>query len=105
MVLLDDERGDFQSFQPRRQSDAALSAADDDAVGLRRVTQFRLFLGLTLEPRLSTPDGPVLRAARARRPCLFLESLQFGRGGQQCPAFPGPETQVTFPPGDGGLER
>ena len=65
MVLLDDDRRHFQAFQPRRQADAALSAADDDAVGLSRVTQFRLFLSLSLQPRLPIPEGTVLR----RRPC------------------------------------
>ena len=105
MVLFDDERRHFQAFQPRRQSDAALSAADDDAVGLSCVTQFRLFLSFSLEPRLPIPEDPVLRAAHARRSRFFLESLEFGHRGQQCPAFPGFQTQVTFSPGDGGLER
>src|SRR5438067_1827660 len=72
---------------------------------LGRSTTISPSLILSLEPRLPIPEDPVLRAAHARRSRFFLESLEFGHGGQQCPAFPGSQTQVTFSPGDGGLER
>ena len=96
IILFNNERRHFQAFQPRRQSDAALSATDNDEVGLSCVTQFCLFLSFSLEPRLPIPEDPVLRAAHACRSRFFLESLEFGHRGQQCPAFPALKRKVTF---------
>ena len=62
-VLVDDEGRDAELAQPRAEGDAALAAADDQHVRLRRAAEA---LGLRLP--LLLPRPPVLARRRARRP-------------------------------------
>jgi hypothetical protein len=48
-VLLDDDGGNAEALEPSAERDAALAAADEDAIGLHRVAERRLVRALALE--------------------------------------------------------
>jgi hypothetical protein len=56
-VLLDDDGGNAEALEPSAERDAALAAADDDAIGLHRVAERRLVRALALEPAPAIAGG------------------------------------------------
>src|SRR3546814_12840399 len=56
LVLLDDDGGNAEALQPRAQRDAALAAADDDALGLARMAELRFLARLALGPAFALAD-------------------------------------------------
>ena len=67
-VLFDDDRRHVQALEPGRQADAALSAADDDAIGLSGRSPVPPLPALLFQPGLSIFDDAVLRSQTASRP-------------------------------------
>jgi hypothetical protein len=101
---IDDDVRDVELSQPGAQRDPALSAADDDHVGLGRPAQL-LGLGLpALEPGPSAGEHPVLGAHRPPIARRFLGAGELVEGGEQGerPALPQPEHAAAAT--DGGLE-
>ena len=104
-MLVDDDRRHAEALQARAKRNAALAAADDQAIGL------------TAERRVRPPRAPcaraqvlrplhdaVLHALLARRAALFLKSLQFGHRGQQRPAFFAFEANIALAAADRRFE-
>src|SRR4051794_24994480 len=93
-VALDDDRRHAELAQPRPERDAALAAADDHDLRLRRVAELpRLALSL-LEPRLAVRLRAVLGAGRPARPRGLLVALELVQGGEECPRLAVLEAQV-----------
>src|SRR5262249_14973565 len=103
-ILLDDDGGNLQALQPRTQRNAALAAADDQAIRLPGIAEFGLVLLLAFEPALALADHAMLGAHRPGRTFLFLEALQLGHAGEEGPAFIALEAQQAAAPRHGGLE-
>ncbi len=105
LVALHDDRRHAEPPQARAEHDAALAAADDDAVRLALVAQLRR-LGLPpLEPRLPLADRAVLDPFDALRPGPLLVALELDHRRQQRPAAPLAQPDVAAAPRHGGLER
>jgi hypothetical protein len=85
LVALDDDRRDAQLAQPRAERDAALAAADDDHVGLRRVAELFGLAPALLEPRAPLGVGAVLDAFRPPVPHVLLVAFELLERGQQRP--------------------
>ncbi len=84
-VFLDDDGGDIELAQARTQRDAALAAADDDAIGLARVAQFCRFLFALFQPAAAVRARAMLGAHRTAAALGFFKALQFTHGGEQGP--------------------
>ena len=107
-VLVDDQARHPQLAQPGPEADAALAAADDEHVGLRRRAQ-ALGLGLAaLLPRGAALVGAVLGAARPPVALGLLEALQLVERGEEGPRAVGAvlllQAQQPGAPADGRLE-
>ncbi|MNT30020.1 hypothetical protein D3C72_1657910 [compost metagenome] len=84
-IFLDDDGGDVQLAQPRTERDAALAAADDDAVGLARIAQFLCILLAVFQPAAAVGARAVFRAHGPPAALGFFKPLQFAHGGEQGP--------------------
>src|ERR1700720_3434613 len=80
-VFFDDDRRHIELAQPGSQCNAALTAANDNAIGLTRVAEFLGFRLAFFFPRFSIAFGAVFRAEANR---LFVP-LEFAHGRQQRP--------------------
>ena len=103
-VLVHDQRGHAQALEARAQPDAALTAADDQYIGLHADAQLGFLLLAALGPVLPAFLHAVLGALDAGAALLFLEALEFVEGGQQRPAQPVFQPGVAAPARHGGLE-
>ena len=105
LVLVDDERRDAEPLEPRAERDAALSAADHQAVGLARAAEFGLLLAPLVRPGAAALLDAVLDALFAARAALLLETLELPRCRQKRPGLVAPEPQMTLAPRRRRLER
>src|SRR5437879_12561326 len=71
-IFFDDDRRHIKLTQTGSERDAALTATNDDTIGLMRVAEFGSFRLALFLPCLSIAFGPVVRAYRpVRRPRLL----------------------------------
>src|ERR1700719_1071255 len=84
-VLFDDDRRHIELAQPGSECDAALAAANDDAIGLTRVTEFGRFRLAVFLPRRSIAFGAVLGPHRPVEADRLFVPLEFAHGREQCP--------------------
>jgi hypothetical protein len=87
-VFFHDERRHAELFEPRAQRDAALSAADDQAVGLFGVAERRLLARARFGPGLAARIGLVAHAECARASLFLLVTLEVGHHREQRVAAP-----------------
>ena len=103
-VPLDHDRRHLELAKAGAERDAALAAADDEAVGLGRVAELGRLRLARFPPRLPVPARAVLGAHRAARPVGFLVPLQLLQRGQEGPDPPFLESHVSVAASDAGLE-
>src|SRR6266436_5643298 len=84
-VFLDDDRRHIELAQPGCQRDAALTAANDHAIGLTRVAEFLGFRLAFFLPRFPIAFGAVFRAHRTVEANRLFVPLEFAHGRQQRP--------------------
>ena len=103
-VLFDDDRGNAELLEACAKRDSALSAADDDTIGLDLAAERRLRGLFGLEPVLfalihavSDPFWPLVSFA-------LLEAFQLVHRGQQGPGASVLQTYDATPPRDLGLK-
>ena len=104
LVLLDDNRRHADTSQPRGEPDATLTPADDQHVWLLVETEPGVPLRPGLLPRLASPGDLVGDAELTAGALLLLVPRQFLQCGQQCPATPLHEPQVSPTTPGGGHE-
>src|SRR5258708_39464227 len=84
-VFFDNDRRHIELAQPGSECDAALTATNDNAIGLTRVAEFVSFRLAFFLPCPSMAFGPVFCSHRTvEAHCLFV-SLEFAHGRQQRP--------------------
>src|SRR5882757_9780332 len=84
-VFFDNDCRHIELAQPGSECDAALTATNNDAIGLTRVSEFGSFGLAFFLPRLSIAFGAVFCPHRTvEAHCLFV-SLEFAHGRQQRP--------------------
>src|SRR5262249_4957904 len=103
-MLLKHEGRHRQPPQPRRQRDAALATADDDAVGLARAAERGLLLLQRLKPALAVAVGAVRDTHGATVPGLLLMPLERAGGPEPRPSSAVLEPHVATPPAMAGLK-
>src|SRR5437588_356060 len=81
-VFFDDDRRHIELAQPGSQCDAALTAANDDAIGLTRVAEFSSFRLAFFLPRFSVSFGAVFHPHRAIEANWLFVLLKFAHGRQ-----------------------
>jgi len=74
-VAIDDDRRDIELAQPRRQRDTALTAADDEHLGLSGVAELGGLLLAVLQPRRAIRVDAVLGALGPGAPAALLVAL------------------------------
>src|SRR5260221_2686823 len=79
-TFLDDDRRHIELAQPGCQRDAALTAANDDAIGLTRVAEFGSFRLAVFLPRCSIAFGAVFRPHRTVEADRLFVPLEFAHG-------------------------
>src|SRR5260370_21499415 len=84
-VFLDDDRRHIELAQPSSECDAALTATNDDAIGLTRVAQFSSFRLAFFLPRFSIAFGAVFRPHRTIEANWLFVPLEFAHGREQRP--------------------
>src|SRR6185369_9224696 len=89
---------------PRAEHDAALAAADDQAIGLFAGAEFTRLARPRLRPGLAFGVGLVAHAERPRRALAFLESLEVGHRREQGAATAVAQAQDALARGHCGLE-
>ncbi|MNX70582.1 hypothetical protein D3C86_1018450 [compost metagenome] len=104
LILFDDDRRHTKLAKTRAKCNAALSAADDDDIGLLRIAEFGGFGLAFFLPGPAFAVVAVLRAHRATDTLWFLMALQFAHGGEQGPDQPVLQADVAVTAGDTGLE-
>ena len=86
-VFLDDDRRHTQLPQPRTKRDTALTATDNDNLGLGFIAQIRSLIGAGFGPGLATLFDLMRHALGPGRAPSFLVALEFLERGQQRPDF------------------
>src|SRR5260370_12870952 len=81
-VLFDDNRRHIELAQPGSERDAALTAANDDAIGLTRVAELGCFRLAFFLPRFSIAFGAVFSPHRSVEAKAFFVPLEFAHGRQ-----------------------
>src|ERR1700720_4177100 len=84
-VFLDDDRRHIELAQPGSQCDAALTATNDDAIGLTRVAEFSSFRLAFFLPCFSIAFGAVFRTHRTVEANWLFVAFEFAHGCQQRP--------------------
>src|ERR1700686_5932367 len=84
-VFFDDNRRHIELAQPGSERDAALTAANDDAIGLTRVAEFSCFRLAFFLPRFSIAFGAVFRPHWTVEANWLLVAFGFAHGRQQRP--------------------
>src|SRR3954468_3331785 len=103
-VFFNDDRRHIELAQPSSERDAALTATDDDAIGLTQVAEFSSFRLAFLLPRFSIAFGAVFRAHRTVEANRLFVPLEFAHGRQQRPYPAVPQAHVAKTAGDLGFE-
>src|SRR6202043_492746 len=103
-VFFDDDRRHIELAQPGSQCDAALTAANDDAIGLTRVAQFSRFRLAFFLPRFSITFGAVFRPHRTAEANWLFVPPEFAHGRQQRPYSAVLQAHVAKATGDSGFE-
>ena len=103
-VLVDDQRGHAQLLEPCAQTQPALTATDDQAIGLALVTQLGSLGSLRIKPIAAAADRAVLGAQLAGRTALFFETFEFLQGREQRPAASLLEPDMAFASAHRSLE-
>ena len=104
LQCVDDQCRNAKLLQSRREGQAALTAADDQAIGLLRYAEFGLLVISPVKPAASALYDAARRAGDTCRPALLLVPLQFAQRGEKRPAAPILQPQVTLAAPDRGLE-
>src|ERR1700730_9675918 len=81
-VFFDDDRRHIELAQPTCAGDAALTATNDDAIGLTRVAEFSGFRLAFFLPRFSIAFGAVFRPHRTVETNWLFVPLEFAHGRQ-----------------------
>src|SRR6202171_1529848 len=84
-VFFDDNRRHIELAQPGSERDAALTAANDDAIGLTRVAEFSCFRLAFFLPRFSIAFGAVFRPHWTVEANWLFVPLELAHGRQQRP--------------------
>src|ERR1700737_4240581 len=84
-VFFDDDRGHIELAQPSSERDAALTATNDDAIGLTRIAGFSSFRLAFFLPRFSITFGAVFRPHRTVEANWLFVPPEFAHGRQQRP--------------------
>src|SRR6476659_11498777 len=84
-VFFDDDRRHIELAQPSCECDAALTATNDDAIGLTRVAEFSSFRLAIFLPRGSIAFGAVFHPHRTVEANRLFVPLEFAHGRQQRP--------------------
>src|ERR1700692_4491120 len=103
-VFFDDDCRHIELAQPGSECDAALTAANDDAIGLTRVAELSSFRLAFFLPCLSIAFGAVFRPHRTVEAHCLLVSLKFAHGRQQRPDPAVLQAHVAKAAGDPGFE-
>ena len=104
VVLFHDDGRHTQLPKARAQRDATLPTADDQAIGLGRVTQFRFFFLALFEPRRPVLARAVLGSKRSGKSFRLFMALEFDHRGQQGPDLAILQPDQPVAAGDFGLE-
>src|ERR1700682_4070696 len=103
-VFFDDDCRHIELAQPGSECDAALTATNDDAIGLTRVAELSSFRLAFFLPRFSIAFGALFCPQRTvEAHCLFV-SLEFAHGRQQRPYPAVLQAHVAKAAGDPGFE-
>src|SRR6266436_3575392 len=81
-VFLNDDRRHIKLAQPGCQRDAALTATNDDAIGLTRVAEFGSFRLALFLPSFPIAFGAVFRPHRTVEANRLFVPLEFAHGRQ-----------------------
>src|SRR5437899_4748567 len=81
-IFFDDDRRHIKLAQTGSQRDAALTATNNDTIGLTRVTEFSSFCLALFLPCLSIAFGAVFRPHRPVEAQWLFLSLEFAHGRQ-----------------------
>src|SRR6266403_314892 len=84
-VFFDNDRRHVELAQPGSECDAALTAANDDAIRLTRVAEFSSFRLAIFLPRRSIALSAVFGAHRTVEANRLFVPLEFAHGRQQRP--------------------
>src|SRR3981081_459778 len=103
-VFFDDDRRHIELAQPSSECDAALTAANDDAIGLTRVAEFSSFRLAFFLPRFSIAFGAVFSPHRTVEANWLFVPLEFAHGREQRPYPPVLQAQMAKAAGDLGFE-
>src|ERR1700738_3913229 len=103
-VFFDDDRRHIELAQPSSECDAALTATNDDAIGLTRVAKFSSFRLAFFLPRFSIMFGAVFRPHRTVEANRLFVPPEFAHGRQQRPYTAVLQTHVAEAAGDPGFE-
>src|ERR1700676_1704218 len=103
-VFFDDDRRHIELAQPSCECDAALTAANDDAIGLTRVAEFSSFRLAFFLPRFSIAFGAVFSAHRTVEANWLFVPLEFAHGREQRPYPAFLQAHMAKAAGDLGFE-
>src|SRR3981081_23936 len=103
-VFFDDDRRHVELAQPSCECDAALTATNDDAIGLTRVAKFSSFRLAVFLPRFSIAFGAVFRPHRTVEANWLFVPLEFAHGRHQRPYPAVLQTHMAKAAGDAGFE-
>src|SRR6266404_2906234 len=103
-VFFDNDCRHIELAQPGSQCDAALTATNDDAIGLTRVAEFLGFRLAFFLPRFSVAFGAVFRPHRTVEADWLFVPLEFAHGRQQRPYPAVLQAHVAKAAGDPGFE-
>src|SRR6202043_3639441 len=81
-VFFDDDRRHVELAQPGSERDAALTATNDDAIGLTRVAEFSSFRLAFFLPGFSIAFGAVFRPHRTVEANRLFVAFEFAHGRQ-----------------------
>src|SRR5229473_6999756 len=84
-IFFHDDCRDIELAQPGSECDAALTATNNDAIGLTRVAEFSSFRLAFFLPRFSVSFGAMFRPHRTVEANRLFVSLEFAHGRQQRP--------------------
>src|SRR5712672_361031 len=84
-VFFDDDRRHIELAQPSSECDAALTATNDDTIGLTRVAEFSSFRLAFFLPGFSIAFGTVFRSHRTVEANRLFVPLELAHGRQQRP--------------------
>src|SRR4029077_7482741 len=103
-IFFDNDCRHIELAQPGSECDAALTATNNDAIGLTRVAEFGGFPLAFFFPRFSIAFGAVFCPHRTVEAHGLFVSLEFAHGRQQRPDSAVPQAHVAKAASDLGFE-